>query len=266
MGRKLVWDTEAKNLLNSESVDYNASPYRLKDPDFVHAAGFLDVDTRERFTFVGREVYTHLKQFLMDEDIEEMIGHNTINYDHMLLKAAIGLNYTIGVDGEPDTVGGKEIIITDTLVMSKTLNPDRPQHSIDYFGRLLGLEKIDWRAKAIEIGLIQATDLKGTEFRVYHEEMGVDMQRDIDVNEKVWRWLLKEWGDWKWTKPYQIEKAVAEIITRQEHRGFWFDRDKAVENVKELDLKMEDLRTKVEPLIPPKPITKTRLGDLTPVE
>jgi DNA polymerase I-like protein with 3'-5' exonuclease and polymerase domains len=264
MGRKLIWDAEAKNLLNNVSIDYNASPYRLKDREFVHCVGLLDVVTRERFRFNQREVYTHFKQFIMDEDIDEMIGHNTINYDHMLMKAAIGLDYSIGVDGELDTVGGKNIIITDTLIMSKTLNPDRPQHSIDYFGRLLGLEKIDWRAKAIELGIIQAGDPRGAEFRVYHEEMGIYMDRDIDVNERVWRWLLKEWGDWNWNRPYETEKAVAEIITRQEHRGFWFDRDQAVENVKELDIKMEGLRATVEPLIPPKPLTKGDLADLTP--
>lgn len=266
MGRRLMWDCESKNLLNNSSIDYNASPYRLKDERFVHCVGLLDVDTNERFNFIQDEVYTKLKQFIMDEDISEMIGHNVINFDHLLLKAAIGLDYTIGVDGEHDTVGGKNIIITDTLVMSKTLNPDRPQHSIDYFGRQLGLEKIDWRGKAIELGLIQASDPRGAEFRVYHPEMAIYMDRDIDVNVMVWRLLLKEWGTWNWTGPYETEKAVAEIITRQEHRGFWFDRDQAVENVKFLDAKMEELRGIVEPLIPAKPLTKGDLADLTPVK
>ncbi len=262
---RLVWDCESKNLLNNISIDYNASPYKLRDNRFIHCIGMKEVGTDRKFIFTGEEVYTHFKQFIMDECIDEMIGHNTISFDHLLIKAALGIDYSIGVDGEHDTVCGKKIKITDTLVMSKTLNPDRPQHSIDYFGRLLGLEKIDWRSKAIELGLIQSTDPKGAEFRTYHPEMGVYMERDIDVNERVYNWLIREWGDWKWDGPYETEKATAEIITRQEHRGFWFDRDKAVENVKFLDIKMEELRQTVEPLIPNKPLTKGDLADVTPV-
>ncbi len=266
MGRKLVWDLETKNLLNAQSVDYNASPYRLKDNRFIHCGGFRDINSDKRWTFVGEQCYKEMKEFLLEEDIDEMIGHNTINFDHLVIKAALGINYTIGGDGVPDTMGGRDIILTDTLVMSKTLNPDRMQHSIDYFGSIIGLEKINWRAKAIELGLIDAKDPKGAEFRLYHPEMAVYMDRDIDVNVKVYEWLMREWGDWNWTNAYELEKAVAEIITRQEHRGFWFDRDKAVEYVKDLDEKMEALRVVVEPLIPPKPLTKGDLDFYTPVE
>jgi hypothetical protein len=263
---KLVWDCESANLLNSSSIDYNASPFKLRDSRFVHCAGFKEHGTEQRFMFEADEIYNgRVKEFILDT-ATELIGHNTINFDHLLLKMAIGLDYSIGCSklGIPDTVGGKPIIITDTLVMSKTFNPDRPQHSIDYFGSILGLEKINWRAKAIELGLIQATDPKGAEFRVYHPEMGVYMMRDIDVGERVYNWLIREKGDWDWTDSYELEKAVAEVITRQEHRGFWFDRDKAVICVKDLDTKMEELRELVEPLIPPKPLTKGDLQDVTP--
>ncbi len=261
---KLVWDSEAKNLLNCDSIDYLASPYRLRDPEFVHCVGFKDVENQKKYIFTGKEVYTQVKEFIMDSDITEMIGHNTIGYDHPLMKAAIGLDFNVGAFGVPDTVGGKQIIITDTLVMSKTLNPDRPQHSIDYFGSVLGLEKINWRAQAIELGLIAADAPKGQEFRQYHPMMGVYMERDIDVNERVYNWLIREWGDWDWTDAYELEKKVAEIIMRQEHRGFHFHKEKAIEHVKDLDKKMAELRAIVEPLIPPKPLTKGDLADYTP--
>lgn len=267
MGMKLVWDSEACNLINTESVDYTASPYKLRNDRFVHCVGFKDIPTQEKYIFTGEEVYTQLYQFIMDSDIDEMIGHNTISYDHLLLKAAIGLDYSVGSFGEPDRVGGKIIKITDTLVMSKTLNPDRPQHSIDYFGRMIGgLEKIDWRAQAIELGLIDANAPRGAEFRKYHPQMGVYMERDIDVNERVYNWLIREWGTHPWDDAYNLEKKVAEIITRQEHRGFWFNKTKAVTLVKDLDEKMEHLRGIVEPLIPPKPLTKGDLADYTPVK
>jgi hypothetical protein len=271
MELRVIFDTEAKNLLNSESIDYTASPYCLKDPEFVHCVGFVDADSDDEWMFTPEQVRRgeHI-DFIM-ENVVELIGHNTISYDHLLLKLNDGLNYSIGCEllGIPDTITykgrTKAVKITDTLVMSKTLNPDRPQHSIQYFGSVLGLEKIDWRAKAVELGLVQPNDPKGQEFRVWHPEMGVYMMRDCHVNKRVWKWLLNEWGSWKWDDAYELEKAVAEIITRQEHRGFAFNKVKAVENVRFLDAKMEELRATVEPLIPPKPLTKGKLADVTPV-
>lgn len=268
MGLRLIFDGEAKNLLNSDSVDYTASPYCIKDDRFIHCFEFKVYKEDKRFFFGPEDVYNgKLKKFLLEEDIDELIGHNIISYDLLVLKLCLGIDYTIGCSllGIPDTVGGRPIKITDTLVMSKTLNPDRPQHSIEYHGRVLGLEKIDWRGKAVELGLITADAPKGAEFRKYHPEMAVYMSRDIDVNERVYTQLIREWGDWNWTSAYELEKAVAEIITRQEHRGFKFAREKAVEYVKDLDQKMEELRQKVEPLIPPKPLGKTELANLTPV-
>lgn len=270
MGLQVVWDKEAKNLLNSESIDYLASPYRLKDPEFVHCTGFVDVNSEDEWLFGPEDVRKHRHVEFIMEEVDELIGHNTISYDHLLEKLDTGLHYTIGCKklGIPDTVEYKgrvkPVIITDTLVMSKTLNPDRPQHSIEYFGSVLGLEKINWRAKATELGLILPDSPKGQEFRVWHPEMGVYMMRDCHVNKRVYRHLMKEWGTWDWDDAYELEKAVAEIITRQEHRGFAFNKAKAVENVRFLDAKMEELRQTVEPLIPPKPLTKTRLADMTP--
>lgn len=269
MGLKLIWDCETKGLLDSSTIDYTASPYCLRDPRFMHCIAFKVYREDSWFRFKGEDIYNgKLKRFLLEEDIEEVIGHNIISYDLMVLKLALGIDFQIGCPalGIPDMIGGRPIKITDTLVLSKTLNPDRPQHSIAYHGSILGLEKIDWRGKAIELGLIESTEPKGSEFRVYHDEMGVYMDRDIEVNERVYTMLMREWGDWDWNDAYELEKAVQWIITQQEHRGFKFNKELAVSNVKFLDEKMEELRNLVEPIIPPKALTKTALNDYTPVE
>lgn len=268
---RLYWDIEATNLLNSDSVDYTQSPYQLK-PDFkVHCAVFIDVDTNCEYDFVGDDLHK-VSKFVRD-NATELIAHNSISYDHMVMMAAYGMDFEVGVnEGETgshynlkvDSVCGVPMTITDTLVMSKTLNPTRSAHSIDYFGRLLGLEKIDWRSKAVELGLIEANAPQGAEFRVYHPEMLVYCKRDCYVGIKVWKYLMQEWGTWKWNDAYQLEKAVAEIITHQEHRGFYFHKEKAVDLVKDLDEKMEKLRNIVEPLIPPKPIGKTAAKEFIP--
>jgi DNA polymerase I-like protein with 3'-5' exonuclease and polymerase domains len=304
---RLVFDIEANGLLNSTTVDYNSSPYRLKDHFKVHCAVFFDIDTKLMYRFVYdanneqqktpakaivqgclevitkvlhslQDFYYSVKNFILG-NATELIGHNIINYDLLVLKAAAGLDYKIGVyDGtktkyysrNKDSIGDvatgtyKPITITDTLVLSKTLNPDRLMHSLEYFGKMHGSEKIDWRAKAIELGIIDKNAPKGAEFEIYHPEMLVYNAQDVMSNYKTWQFLLKEWGDWPWDEPYQLEKAVAEIITRQEHRGFYFDTDLAIECVKDLDEKMAVLKAIVEPLIPPKPIGKTAAKDYIP--
>lgn len=270
---RLCWDIEATNLLNSDSIDYTTSPYKLKDDFEIHSVVLIDVDTDKEYEFVQDDVYKYAKEFILDS-ATELIAHNSISYDHTALKAALGMNFEIGVFGGVkhdkfydtlmDSVCGKPITITDTLVMSKTLNPDRVAHSIDYFGKLHGEHKIDWRAKAIEIGLIEHNAPKGAEFRVYHPEMLIYNKQDVRSNIKTWKFLLKEWGDWNWKDAYELEKAVAEVITRQEHRGFSFNKQLAEENVRELDILMEGIREIVEPVLPPKPMTKGKLKDYEP--
>lgn len=268
---RLYWDIEATGLLNSDSVDYTQSPYKLKDDFKIHCVVFIDVDTDKEYCFVGEEV-KNIKSFLL-ENCDELIAHNSISYDHMVVMAALGLDFEIDeFQGETgtyynlkrDSLCGKPVTITDTLVMSKTLNPDRTQHSIEYFGKLLGLEKIDWRAKAIELGLITSNAPKGAEFKTYHPEMLEYNKRDCRVGIKVWKFLLKEWGEWKWQDAYELEKMVAFIITHQEHRGFKFDEEKAKACVRDLDEKMEALKAIVEPLIPMKDIGKTAAKEYIP--
>jgi len=268
---RLYWDIEASGLLDASSVDYTQSPYKLKEDFKVHCAVFVDVDTMVEYTFVGEELST-VREFLL-KDCDELIAHNSISYDQMVMKAAFGITFEIGVfDGEAgeyydlkkDSLCGKPITITDTLVMSKTLNPDRPQHSLDYFGRLVGDQKIDWRAKAVELGLITHNAPKGAEFKVYHPEMLTYNKQDCKTGIKAWKLLLKEWGKWDWKSAYELEKYVAFIITHQEHRGFAFNSEAAVEYIKDLDTKMEELRNIVEPIIPMKPIGKTAAKEYIP--
>ncbi len=260
MGLRLCWDSEATGLLNDENVDYQDSPWKVRDHFKIHCVSFKDIVTGERFPFIQGDVYKHLKEFLADSNIDEIIAHNQLGYDLPVLKAVLGVDYS-AID---ETLMGKPCKITDTLVMSKTLNADRYAHSIEYFGNLLGLEKIDWRAKAIELGLINANAPSGAEFLVYHPEMFVYMERDIDVNIKVYNYLIKEWGDWPWEDAFKLETATREIITAQEHRGFAFNRELAESNLDFLDKRMEEIKAVVEPLLPPKPMGKTKLKDYTP--
>ena len=88
--------------------------------------------------------------------------------------------------------------------------------------------------------------------------------RDVQVNTKVYNYLMEEKGNWPWGDAIKLEKCVAEIITRQEHRGFKFNKELAEKNIKQLDTLMEERRVKVEPVLPPKQATKKFMGEYTP--
>lgn len=262
MGR-YCFDIESTGFLDDSTVDYNASPWKLKDDFKIHCIVATNIDTEESFDFVQEECYTKFRPWVK-ENVDVIIAHNQINYDLMVCLAALGMEYTLGFEGESSTLDGKPVEIIDTYVLSKTLFPDRAGHSIEYFGSILGEEKIDWRAKAVELGLIEHNAPKGAEFKKYHPEMLVYNRRDVSVNIRTYKYLMKEWGEWGWGSAFELEQYVAWIIARQQHRGFWFDKELAVKNVQELDEMMAKHKEIVEPHLPPKPMGKTKLKDFTP--
>jgi len=255
---RVAFDTENTALLNSSSIDYTQSPYKLKSDFKMHCIVCTDIDTLQVHRFVGEEVKTKFPKFL--DGVTQLIGWNNINYDNLVLKLYLGIDYTIG----PDTINGRPCQIDDGMVLSKTLNPDRLGHSIEWWGERLGFPKIDWRAEAISLGLIKPNDPPGAEFQTFHPRMVDYCERDTLITAKAYKALMEEWGNWNWQDAYDLEKAVAEIITRQEHRGFHFDIELAKSNVEELDRMMEEIRSRIEPMIPPKKPTKKVQGEYTP--
>lgn len=280
----ITWDIESNNLLNRETIDYTVSPYKLK-PTFSmhcivveeHSTGkliaFYDGDT---YVFDGREYaekdeslgytyelktyvpleYTHKQlnefpEYIKSNPLDKVVAHNGINFDHLAVKLYFGMDYTV----YPDTWCDKPVNIIDTMVLSKTLNPDRfGGHSLDKLSEKVGLRKIDFRPYCKD----------EHRFVRFAADMLYYCIRDVQVNTRVYRWLMEEKGDWPWDDAIQLEKAVAELITRQEHRGFKFNRDLAEANIAELDALMEERKSKIEPILPKKKATKGFMDDYTP--
>lgn len=278
----ITWDIESNSLLNDSTIDYTASPYKLKNNFKLHCIvieehqtgqviAFYDgptyiLDGRkyeeekegivyvlERYTAVE---YKHLplsdfRKYIQTEKINRVIGHNIINFDLLVTKLYFGMDYTL----EPDTWDGKEVFIEDTLVYSKTLNPDRfGGHSLDALSSKTNIRKIVFRPNL--------TDDK--RFMHFAADMLYYNIIDVRCNTSVYQMLKREQGDWKWEDAIRLEKQVADVITRQEHRGFWFDKDLAIKNIEFLDKTMEDKKQKIEPILPPRAATKKFLGEHTP--
>lgn len=278
----ITWDRETNNLLNEASIDYLSSPYKLKTSFKTHSIVVQEHQTGKIIAFYdgstyildgrkyeecnqGRQyvlenyepiVYEHrplkdFKKYILENDIDKVVAHNQINFDLLVGKLEDDMDYTI----EEDTWCGKAVDFKDTLVISKTQNPDRfGGHSLDALAEKTGDKKVQFRKHLHE--------------SVRYLDFAADMLyyniKDVLANTSVYKWLLEEQAGWDWEPAIKLEKAVAWIITNQEHRGFKFDKVLAESNIAELDVLMEERRIRAEPVIPMKKPTQAFMKTVTP--
>ena len=274
-----TFDVETTGFLNEFSIDYSASPFKLRDTYKTHVIVmerhsdgqiivFSDgpeyvLDGREHVEVIEGNTYSlsdytpvEYVQYPMrffgafiTKKVGRVIGHNIINFDLLSCKLSLGIPYTV----EKDSWNNKPIEIIDTLVMSKCLNPDRLKgHSLESWGERTGQKKFKFRPNIPD------------KFKHYAADMLYYCIMDVKANTVAWQHMVAEARGWDWSGPLALEKAVADIITRQSHRGFVLDIELAEQCLKELDGFMEERRAKIEPLLPMKPATKGYMAGFTP--
>jgi len=155
---RLVFDAEADNLLDGATRTWCIV---AKDIDEKHEEAI--------YYFQPDQIESGL-EFL--SEAEELIGHNIIGYDLPLFEKLYGFKY-----------GGT---LTDTLILSRLLNPDRPKpkgyngkavHSVESWGVRFGHPKPsheDWTQ--------------------YSPEMLHRCREDVLITEKIYYELNKERG------------------------------------------------------------------------
>lgn len=208
--------------------------------------------------FKDESAKSQLISFIFKKPNPTIGFHFGLGYDMFVLQNLLDIKFTVG----KDTIEGQPVQFVDTLYLSMFLNPDRVGHSVEAFGEMLGLPKIDWREKAIELGLIERNAPKGAEFMQWHPEMDVYCDRDVDVNVMLYQYLQKEWQE-VYGKPFSITDAYKcgqksfYLMSCQELTGFKFD----VEGGKKLAIRiqemMEEIRATVEPQLPPRALKKS---------
>lgn len=192
----------------------------------------------------------------------EISGHNIVNFDLPLLRLFGMIDYQIGypvLEGDdPEhplkktTLFGQDIVVTDTLIWSKLLSPDRidrfGKHSIEAWGGRLGFPKIEFK-----------------EFDSWSWQMGFYGDNDTLVGTKLANYLEEEKSDWDhWNKAYSQELKLMDDMVLQEHFGFDFDLELAKECIVDLDNKLQQRAQEVEPHLPPKPLNKGETQFFTP--
>lgn len=295
--KDITWDLESTGLLNSSSIDYSSVPYKLKKDFKIHCivvefddkivafhdgpkyvfdgrpfvVDYAAVNDAYTYTFEDYEPIEYVHRPLNDfrkflEWIPEgsrIIAHNQINFDLLVIKLYFGVDYKVEVGMDTplgdDSWGGKPVVFDDTMVRSKTLNPDRfGGHSLENLAAGSADEKYDFRPHVPRDFrfLVSGADM------VYYNILDVKanklVAKKLDAEMTLWDW------NEKWHPALKLEKQTIELITRQEHRGFHFDKGLAEECLAELDAMMEERRLKIEAIIPPRPATKGYMSDFTP--
>jgi hypothetical protein len=124
---------------------------------------------------------------------------------------------------------------------------------------------MDFRGALIEQGLLPKTAPKGEEFKVFTPLMTEYCILDTLVGKNTLFALLTEKAEYNnWDKALKMEHKLADLAIRRESLGFWFDKEAAIACVADLTEKMEDLKNKVNPLLPPKLMTKKEMSFYIP--
>ena len=249
MSRKVI-DIETNNLL-AEMLDFSSLPYKLKTDARLWCIVIRDVDTNEVTVLKSESGDTITKEMLQNalHGTTEIIAHNGIKFDFISLKLFGVLGYTVGYLGQDDTIFGIPVKITDTLIRSRLFNPDRyGGHSLDAWGKKLGEHKGNFH-----------------NFESYSDEMVTYCIQDTNVTALIFKELEKEYVSYSgWKKPEKLENKLADLAVRRETYGFWFDKELAITCLDDLIGKMQELENNVNPLLPHKPMNKTKLKQFTP--
>lgn len=162
------------------------------DVDTIWCSTVICVSTGEEREFGPGQLEEYL-EFLRGCRLK--CGHNVLDYDFPTLEKLCGLVTPVEE-------------VCDTLVLSRMIFPERPGgHSLDSWGKALGEQKIDYRAKAEELGLVEPNAPKGAEFKIYHPYMLTYCTQDGRVNLKMLKHALNYLG-WSLEELINFSKEV----------------------------------------------------------
>ena len=159
------------------------------------------------------------EEFIKQTD--EVIGHNIIGFDIPVLNRFFGYDLF------------KKCKITDTLILSRLLNPMlEGGHSLRNWGEKLYKKKYEF-----------------DQFDYFSEEMLRYCRNDVDLTEKLYNFLSRKMTDFG--KSIELEHKVAHIIQKQHEKGFMIDVVGAHMLQAKFKEDMNTLQDKVRKTFPP---------------
>src|SRR5690606_24370757 len=199
VGDEIVLDIESDGFIFESTKVWTICGQNVRTGEKIKLNPFKDPLAKDK-----------LLKFIFSSENPYVVGHFWLGFDSFVLQNLLGIEFTVG----KDTICGKPVQFIDTYYLSMFLNPDREGHSIEWFGQVLGLEKIDYRQRLVELGVLDKGAPEGAEFAQYHPEMDLYCERDVSVNVKVLNFLKEEIGRASCREGVWIE-VVAEAVEKR---------------------------------------------------
>ena len=216
---RLIYDIETNGLIETVSE--------------IWLAVVKDIDTNKIYTFSDYDKdskpLNELVPYLNRAKV--LIGHNIIAYDNVVLHKL--LNW------EPP----KSIKMVDTMVISQLNNFRRPgKHSLKNFGVIL-------------------KDPKGESpnFNIYSPEMKTYAIQDVNLNHKVYKYVVNEAQTLIANRPtfknaLKLEHKIAEICSQQVKYKWKFNTSLAAKHYEFLTAEMKVIEDKINPTLKPRKV------------
>jgi len=244
-----VYDIEADNLyLLSKKIWY----MRFKSIDGKRTKKIYPFKQSSEKT--TEEVMEWINSF---DDGSIVAGHNILGYDTWMLWKFLGIKPVVGKNGK-DKLGGKVVQFVDTFVLSQYVNPDSQAHSLEYLARGSEDEKMDYRSKLVEAGVMVGNEPRGHEFTFYHPVMDSYCDDDVDANigvlNRLWAKAEEMYGDtWIHNSYKQMQKDYF-LYSAQAYTGVKFNVEKAKKLSAYIEDEMAKIKAEVDPKLPPRPL------------
>lgn len=259
----LVFDIEGNGLLPSLTRLWNLCAKDLnsedEDSELLISASLKNT----RIDFRGKFL-EYINQF--DKPI--ITGHFILGYDLLALLKLLNIKFTVNSKGY-SYLGGREVIFIDTLYLSQFLNPDRPAHGLDSYGKQLYYPKMDLTQELDDLGFLKSKtkdDKKEETFKRFHPLMDTYCRRDVSLNKKVYHLLVS-----KFEKLYGCHPSESSLFLRaqknfflmicQELSGWRFDQEFALDVKKRLEEDIKLIEDQVEPHLPPRELLKGEIKE-----
>lgn len=242
--QKLIFDIETNGLLNETTVIHSLVIYNNTTGELIsctdHKYEYEQVIGAENQQLIGQPIWYGLKLL---EEADEISGHNIVKFDIPAIQK-------LYPDFKPK---GK---IFDTLLMSKLVYPDVGEIDDRNIRKGLFPKKLRGRYSLRAWGY-RLKEYKGDycEQEDCWAEWSADMQRyceqDVMVTQKLYN-LLKSKDISE--EAVKLEHQFAQILFRQEQRGVYFDKQKAIELASHLTAEKYRLEEELRLAFPPQTI------------
>ena len=188
-----------------------------------------------------------------------VVSHNGLGFDLWALWKLMGIKPVVGKAGK-DYLGGKHVTFIDTYVLSMYINPDSKGHSLEFLASGNENEKMNFRQKLINQGLMDKAAPKGHEFSFFSDVMidycDADVEAGIGVFNKLWGDAKALYKDWVHPSFRQLSKDYF-LYSAQAYTGVKFNVEKAKALLAHIDEKMAEIKAIVDPMLPSRELKST---------